>query len=269
LPAIDAEAEYEGRYVAAQRYIRTLRRLIGARYPVALAGFPYIDYHPGFPYSVFMGPGGAQYNVPQMYWLDIGTGVDRVYSHTYAYNRLYERPISPLGQIYNRPPAGEIRRFRQLSRNYGAPGVSWWDWQEGTGGAWHAVSQPIGSLTSLAADPSLAVLREGAKGDVVVWAQEHLVSAGQQVGIDGSFGSATKAAVTSFQLSKGLLPASGTIGALTWHALLRYRPASVTWTHGGARAASAVGAGDRPVPASASLPAVRNEIPRSLGAGRP
>ncbi|MBV9467470.1 MAG: hypothetical protein JO169_15270, partial [Solirubrobacterales bacterium] len=80
---IDAESEYEGKYVAAQSYITQLRKLIGASYPVALAGFPYIDYHPGFPYSVFLGPGGAQYNSPQMYWMDIGTSVNTVYAHTY------------------------------------------------------------------------------------------------------------------------------------------------------------------------------------------
>ena len=127
---IDAESEYEGKYVSAQTYIRTLRNLIGSRFPVALAGFPYIDYHPAFPYSVFLGPGGAQYNAPQMYWVDIGTSVDHVFSHTYVFNRLYRRAIYPLGQIYNSPSASDIRRFRQLSRSYGAPNVSWWDWQE-------------------------------------------------------------------------------------------------------------------------------------------
>ncbi|MBV8431443.1 MAG: hypothetical protein JO244_09790, partial [Solirubrobacterales bacterium] len=59
---IDAESEYEGRYIQAQAYVKRLRQLIGSRFPVALAGFPYIDYHPAFPYSVFLGPGGAQYN---------------------------------------------------------------------------------------------------------------------------------------------------------------------------------------------------------------
>src|SRR5438270_2495236 len=43
---IDAESQYEGRYVAAQTYIQRLRSLIGQRFAVALAGFPYVDYHP-------------------------------------------------------------------------------------------------------------------------------------------------------------------------------------------------------------------------------
>ncbi len=53
---IDAESEYEGKYVSAQTYIKRLRSLIGYSYPLALAGFPYIDFHPAFPYSVFLGP---------------------------------------------------------------------------------------------------------------------------------------------------------------------------------------------------------------------
>ncbi len=87
---------------------------------------------------------------------------------------IYGRPISPLGQIYNSPPARDIRRFRQLSRSYAAPGVSWWDWQEGSGSAWHATSQPIGWLSNFSPDTSLATLAPKAQGDVVVWAQEHL-----------------------------------------------------------------------------------------------
>ena len=46
-------------------------------YPVGLSSFPYVDSHPSFPYSVFLGPGGAHYNLPQMYWRDIGTSVGR------------------------------------------------------------------------------------------------------------------------------------------------------------------------------------------------
>src|SRR5205085_12423592 len=86
---IDAEGEYEGKYIQAQAYMTRLRKLIGPSFPLALAGLPYVDYHPAFPYSVFLGPGGAQSNAPQMYWVDIGTTVDAVYTHTYSYTRLY------------------------------------------------------------------------------------------------------------------------------------------------------------------------------------
>ncbi|MDE3131655.1 MAG: hypothetical protein KGL16_10930, partial [Acidobacteriota bacterium] len=99
---IDAESQYQSRYPAAQTYITRLRQLVGRRYPVGLAGFPYVDYHVSFPYSVFLGPNGAQYNLPQMYWADIGTTVPFVYAHTYEYNEIYRRPIFPLGQLWGR-----------------------------------------------------------------------------------------------------------------------------------------------------------------------
>jgi hypothetical protein len=265
---IDAEAEYEGKYVAAQTYVRRLRKLIGASFPVALAGFPYVDYHPSFPYSVFLGPGGAQYNVPQMYWADIGTTVDRVYSHTYDFNRPYGRQIAPLGQVYNSPPARDIRRFRQLSRSYGAPGVSWWDWQEAARAAWRALSQPVGSLAGFRADSSYARVAQGAKGDLVVWIQLHLISAGQRTKVDGDFGPSTRGAVRRFQAARGL-SVDGIVGTTTWRALLGYPAAPVTWTSSGARAARDVAGDARPAPPSASLRARRYEIPRSLGAGRP
>lgn len=264
---IDAEAEYEGRYVQAQSYLAQLRKLIGNGFPVALASFPYVFDHPAFPYSVFLGPGGAQYDVPQMYWIDIGTTVDRVYSNTYTYNRPYQRQLDPLGQVYDHPPPRQILRFRQLSRAYRAPGVSWWDWQEATAAGWHALSEPVGSLKRFRASPGLATLQRGSQGDLVVWAQEHLLSAGYRISVDGAFGPQTESAVKSFQQTHRL-SADGVLGTSTWRALLRYRPATVHWTSSTAHLASAARASGRmPVPKSASLPAKRYEIPRDLGAG--
>jgi hypothetical protein len=275
---IDAESQYEGKYLQAQAYMQRLRALIGASFPVALASFPYVDYHPGLPYSVFLGPGGAQYNVPQMYWKDIGTTVDAVYAHTYAFNRIYGRPIYPLGQVYNNPPASQITRFRQLSRAYRSANVSWWDWQEAPGYAWRAIAQAVGSVRGFKPYTSYATLGRGAAGDVVVWAQEHLVSAGQPLVIDGGYGPKTQVAVAAFQTAHGIT-ATGKVDQTTWLALLRYAPVSVKWvTRSGhqvatpavARAAAATGsAAAVPVPKSASLPAKGYEIPRSLGAGQP
>jgi hypothetical protein len=265
---IDAEAEYEGKYVQAQTYISDLRSLIGANFPVGLAGFPYIDYHPSFPYSVFLGPGGAQYNMPQMYWRDIGTTTDGVFAHTYAYNRIYGRPIAPLGQVYNSPPGHQISRFRQLSRVYGAAGVSWWDWQEATPNAWQAVSRPMGSLAAFAPYTAMATISKGSVGDLVVWAQEHLITAGFGIGVDGGFGAASQMAVEQFQLAHGLA-ADGVVGAETWQALLRYRPAKISWAVKSRRATVAELGGLTPLPKSAHLAAKRYEIPADLGAGRP
>jgi hypothetical protein len=269
---IDAEGEYEGKYVAAQSYITRLRQLIGASFPVALAGFPYIDYHPGFPYSVFLGPGGAQYNSPQMYWKDIGTSVNAVYDHTYAYNRVYEREIDPLGQVGS-PPMGQIIRFRQLSRTYAAPGVSWWVWQQAGTASWKAISIGAGNLSGIAPTASTPVLQLHSTGDLVVWLQEHLVSVGYATAVDGDFGPSTQTAVQQFQAVRGLT-VDGIVGPATWAALLRYPPAPVTWTHTGAVAATAADArsartGHRlrlAVPKSAHLPAKRDEIAGAGGA---
>ena len=268
---IDAEAEYEGKYVQAQNYVSQLRKQIGNGFPVALAGFPYVDYHPAFPYSIFLGPGGAQYNVPQMYWQDIGVSVDAVYAHTYRFNRVFGRPIFPLGQIYNSPSPAAIVRFRELSLAYGATGVSWWDWQEGGARQWKALAQPLGSLAGFAPVKGLASVGRGAAGDLVVWAQEHLVTAGQRIPVDGSFGAGTQSAVRRLQRAHGLA-ASGLIDATTWQILLRFRPAYVHWAlhKAGIRAASIASAdGTTMVPASASRPAVRNELAGHGGRGRP
>jgi hypothetical protein len=278
---IDAESEYEGKYVSAQVYIQRLRALIGYSYPLVLAGFPYIDYHPAFPYSVFLGPGGAQYNAPQMYWRDIGTTTDNVFGHTYAYNLIYQRPIYPLGQVYGRPPAHQVIRFRQLARVYGAGGVSWWDWQEASASNWIALSRPSGTLAGYVPYLTMADVNPNDSGDLVVWAQEHLVSAGYPIEVSGDYGYHTLLDVQAFQTSHGLTP-DGIIGPATWAALERYRVARVSWSvakrHDKATVTSAVvtaaeGATPttlvEPVPASAKLPAKRNEIPRSGGAGRP
>jgi peptidoglycan hydrolase-like protein with peptidoglycan-binding domain len=275
---IDAESEYQGKYVQAQEYLKKLRQLIGSGFPVGLAGFPYVDYHPGFPYSVFLGPGGAQYNVPQMYWPDIGVSVDDVYAHAYEFNALYQRPIVPLGEVAGNPPPGQVLRFRQMSRAYGATGVSWWDWQESSARDWRALGQPIGNLAGFTPQPSMPVLSIPSGGgiwggDLVVWAQEHLVRAGWPVQIDGSFGAETQTAVEQFQTANGL-PVTGLVDPVTWQALLRYPPAKVIWsTHHGQTVATAARAAAKgttlrlPVPWSARLPARGYEIPRDLGAG--
>ncbi len=137
---IDAETHYEGRYASAQAYLRSLRARIGPDYPLGLTSFPYVHYHPAFPYSVFLGPGGAQFNVPQAYWKAIGHSVDRTLATTYKYNSVYGREIAPLGQTWMHPRRSQIRRFRHQAAEYGAEGVGWWDWQESATRDWRAVS---------------------------------------------------------------------------------------------------------------------------------
>ena len=157
---IDAESEYEGHYAAAQTYIADLRAKVGPAYPLGLASFPYVSYHPSFPYSVFLGPNGAQYNAPQMYWKDIGTSVDTVYANTYIANRIYGRPIFPLGQTYGGVSSAELLRFREEAVDYGATGVSFWDWQETPAALWTTLAAPLAPLTSVT--PNTHLSRTGA-----------------------------------------------------------------------------------------------------------
>jgi hypothetical protein len=260
---IDAEGQYEGKYAAADRYIRSLRKAIGPSFPLSLAGFPYVDYHPGYPYSVFLGPEGAQYSQPQMYWKAIGTSVSTVFSHTYRYNRLFKRPIYPIGQTYEDPGRRKIKKFRRFAINYGATGVSWWSWQETSGLEWRALGSRVRRVRGFRPSYSHPTLKKGSKGDLVVWAQEHLISAGQtNLPVTGIFGRQTRGAVAAFQEKNGLF-ADGVLGTLTWRKLLTYTPLRVAW---GAtdryRASRAISArpGGADAPLSANLPARRYEV---------
>lgn len=229
---IDAEAEYEGHYAAAQTYIEDLRAKIGPAYPLALASFPYVSYHPSLPYSVFLGPNGAQYNAPQMYWKDIGTSVDTVYANTYIGNRVYGRPIFPLGQTYGGVSSSDVLRFREEAVDYGATGFSFWDWQETPASGWGALTAPLAPLTSVVPNTSYPELRKGAKGDQVLWLQEHLAGAIPTQEVTGLFGSQTQENLKTFQTAHGLT-ASGVAEAPTWAALLAVPPVAVNWTGGG------------------------------------
>jgi hypothetical protein len=267
---IDAEAQYEGKYAAADLYLRSLRAQIGAGFPLSLAGFPYVDYHPAFPYSVFLGPGGATVNQPQMYWKAIGTSVRQVFAHTYLYNRLWGRPIYPLGQTYEAPGREPLRLFRRYSASYGAV-PSWWDWQETNPPEWQALGARAGrrKLPGFRPEAEYPLLRTGARGDLVVWAQERLITAGDEVEVNGVFERATRRAVRAFQEAHGLTP-DGQLGSDTWAQLVDYTPFRVEWASpspittslGPRLSRHGVGAHR---PRSATLPAVRDELapPRS------
>ena len=259
---IDAETEFEGRYAQAQTYIMRLRARVGPAYPLALSSFPYVDYHPRFPYSVFLGPGGAQANLPQMYWRAIGTSVDQVYAHTWPVNRVYGAPIFPVGQTYGGPSAFELIRFRSLASAYGARGVSWWDWQETRLGGWSALAANAPSASAPAAASAWPTLATGSKGDLVVRAQQHLKGAGYPVTVDGTFGASTRNALISFQAAAGLAQ-TGRLDDASWPSLAREPVAQVTWSTAARGARSSRSA---PLSATAAQHRHRNEIP-VLGRG--
>lgn len=257
---IDAEGHYEGKYAEASTYMTSLRSQVGPDYPIALAAFPYVDYHPAFPFSVFLGPGGAQYNVPQLYWKTIGTNVDTAFVHTYVFNRAYGRPIMPLGQVYLNPSAKQIRRFRSLAVSHGMQGVSWWSWQSAGKRQWKAVGGRTGAIPGYLPYNSYPFLRQGSKGDLVAWAQQLLAGGGYTTPISGYFESPTRSAVLSLQASKGLAQ-TGNIDVPTWNVLLQFQPLAVRWTKSGAYPAGMRSGNALPEPRSAKLPAKRYEIP--------
>jgi peptidoglycan hydrolase-like protein with peptidoglycan-binding domain len=229
---IDAEAEYEGKYGAAQTYIADLRAKIGGAYPLGLASFPYVYYHTAFPYSVFLGPDGAQFNAPQMYWKAIGNSVDTTYANTFISNRVYGRPIVPLGQTYEGPSSADLVRFREEAPLYGAKGISFWDFQETSGAGWKALSESLAPLSSVTPNPTYSELSQGSKGDPVLWMQEHLASSIPTQATTGIFDSTTKTNLEQFQSAHGISP-TGRTEAATWQALLALPPVTVDWTENG------------------------------------
>jgi hypothetical protein len=256
---IDAESRYEGRYSSARTYMKELRRLVGGKFPLGFTSFPYVDYHPSLPYSVFLGPGGAEVNMPQVYWRDIGDSVATTMKHTWRENRIYGRPIHPIGQTYQSPSTNEILSFRRLAAGYKAPGYSWWEWSTTSSKIWKALGQRLPTM-SAPADPGWPLLKRGAKGDSVVRAQQLLASAGSKtLKASGVFDSATVAAVKRFQASRQLT-ADGQLGAATWVLLGKV---TVALARNRAQAAAAIAreaSASASVPQSSTLPAVKNEL---------
>jgi putative peptidoglycan binding protein len=254
---IDAESSYEGRYTSAEHYIDELRSLVGPDFPLALSSFPFVDYHPAFPYSVFLAPGAAQYNLPQLYWHTIGTSVKKGYSHTFRFNRPYDAPIDPLGQTYDDPPKKDLVRFRQFANEYGAGGVSWWSWQHTSTPEWRRISKQLTTgVPDFDAKIRYPVLHRGAAGDLVVLAQEYLRAYEIAVEIDGTFDSGMEGAVREFQTKQGLA-ASGVLDGPTWSKLAERDPVKARWTGPGRSGPSQ--------PDSAALAALEPELPFTAG----
>ncbi len=250
---IDAESSYEGRYAAASTYMRQLRKRVGHSFSLGLASFPYVDYHPGLPYSVFLGPGGAQQNLPQLYWHAIGTTVPAGFAHTFEFNRIYRRPIEPLGQTYDDPPVRELKQFRRYSKAYKLKGYSWWDWQETKAKGWDALgAKHLQRVSGVRRGQLYPTLGHKYAGDLVVWAQEHLNGAGLRVRVSGKLNVETSQALKKFQRRQNI-PSSGVLDLATWRKLLGVKPQMVNWARRHGKALSA--------PSSASIPAARDEIP--------
>ncbi len=256
---IDAETEYEGNYSGADRYIRRLRRLVGPKFRLSLSTFPYAHYHPGFPYSVFLGPGAATVNLPQVYWKTIGDSVKEAIGTTWTYNRMYKRGIYPVGQTYLGPPLKDLTRFQRFTASYGSA-PSWWSWQETNGSEWSTLGKPLaGPYPRYRPVRTHPTTERGARGDHVVWLQQHLAGAGYELPITGIFGKQTRRAVREFQKSRGLA-VDGRVGNQTWKRLLKVQPVRVRWSGTRARRSGVAASSSQRGPLSAGIPPKRNEL---------
>ncbi|MBJ7458288.1 MAG: peptidoglycan-binding protein [Thermoleophilaceae bacterium] len=214
---IDAEVEYKNRYSEADKYIKKLRSVIGSDYPVGFTSFAYPDFHPTIPYSVFLGPGGAQWNLPQMYFHAFKVKIPQVFYHTYTLNQIYQRPIHPLGQTYEGVSAAQALQFRRYAKRYRAPGYSWWVWHDTRPKTWSALGK---KLPPSSAKPLLPypLLRQGYKSDMVRWCKLKLNAAGAKLSTNLSYDARMTAAVRDFQTRRGLV-VTGQVDAATWPVL--------------------------------------------------
>ncbi|MBJ7469993.1 MAG: peptidoglycan-binding protein [Solirubrobacteraceae bacterium] len=224
---INAEKEYAGRYAEAQRYLAALRAGVGAEYPVGLSSFGLPTSFPNFPFSVFLGPGGAQVDMPQVYWREFEQPVALISARVASGHRIYGRPIAPMGQTYNGATEDDVQSFRSTWAAYGAQGLSWFRWGVTPPEVWEALAQPAPTLDP-EDDPGWQAFALGSSGDGVVWLQQHLAAVDPSVEIDGVFGAGTDAALRRFQAKQGF-PETGQTGPRTWQALLALTPKRVDW----------------------------------------
>ena len=226
---VDAEEQYDGLYGAAQLFVHALRAQLGAQFPIGLAGQAEVLQHPTFPYSVFLGPGAFNFDLPQVYWLDFAQSVPAAYATTIAENSIYGRPISPVGQLYGNVAPVELEQFRALAGAYRFTGMSFFDLASAQPDELAALAAPLARLAARALVP--ATVRAGADGDDVVWAQELLNAAGARLPVGGFLGAQSARAIATFQ-TRHRLPATGALGPATWKALLRLKAREPSWASG-------------------------------------
>jgi hypothetical protein len=223
---VDAEGQYDGRYGAAQRFVREVRAAVGPRFPIGLAGQAEVGEHPTFPYSVFLGPGGLNFDLPQIYWRDFGVSVDSAFLASIGANAIYGRPVVPVGQLYGSPSPAAVSRFRSLVAAYGLPGLSFFSLDAAQPSALASLREPAEPIRKrVAVAPTLS---PGADGDEVVRAQELLNAGGARLPVGGFFGSQTSQAVANFQ-TRHRLARNGVIGPSTWRLLERLHPHEPSW----------------------------------------
>ena len=159
---IDAESEYEGQAGAAAAYASGIKAAYPTRF-LAYAPFPYISFHPTYPYVQFGTNCDAV--MPQDYWADLGITVDEMVGDMDGEWVAWEsrlsgpdtnaiKPIIPIGQGWNSTgyaePASDITNFVYLLENdpfcasiSGYHGVSYWECSQHPAAVWTGMATSL------------------------------------------------------------------------------------------------------------------------------
>ena len=105
---VDAETPWAGCNRQAEIYGSELRRVLGHDHFIADAPWPFVHYHPEYPWHAFEAFVAAR--MPQYYWTEIGLPFQSVCDTADGSWRRYNqsRPIYPIGVTYG---AAELRRL--------------------------------------------------------------------------------------------------------------------------------------------------------------
>lgn len=185
---IDAEAEYNGQPIPAQRYARELRSQVGEGVPLALSSFYLPNLHMDFPYAAFLEH--CDWAMPQIYWYT--RDPVQALEQSVEQQARFGRPVFPTGAAY--PPAAtaeQIGRFLLAAKQEGLPGANFWSWQHALPQMWQVIAGLPWTLPRL-----IAALPQGkewsyhevpasfANGQFLVRSQELAASVGQTGGTD-------------------------------------------------------------------------------------
>ena len=244
---IDAESSYEGRYASADTYMKKLRHKIGRPLPDRARHLPLRRLSPRrSPTRSSSAPAARITTCPSSTGTRSGPRSQGATS----------TPSVSIASIAEPSTRSARRTTIRRSARSGASG----GWRSPTASAasagghgrrrtsreWRALGRDIdrGVAGIHRSGSDYPPLSKGSRGDLVVWAQEHLRGAGESVPVTGYFGHKTRRAVKRFQRSNGFID-DGHIGAKTWHALLAVAPKTVNWSGRGSRHLATRSAGRR------------------------
>jgi hypothetical protein len=145
--AADIERQSEGTRLspgAALAYGTALREGVGYGYPLIAVVPKLVSSETNYPYPHVV----AQFDAiaPMVYWINREPGDD--VAKTIQWLTKFGKPIMPVGQAYDpavdggppgTPGRGHLHRFMGVAEQWGATGVSFWDWQHATQEHWDAI----------------------------------------------------------------------------------------------------------------------------------